>query len=525
MLLLKTTMIKLVFLCLAAGAHGCIDIPRFGAVTCQDGVRNGDETDVDCGGPCQACAAPNSLCEVPGDCDSQVCVDGQCQLPRCEDQIQNGDETGVDCGGACEVCALSAPGDPCEMGGDCDSGNCVDALCVAATCEDEVQNGDETGVDCGGMCQGCPPSGPGEPCEIGGDCDSTICADNVCLPARCDDGLRNATETDVDCGGECDQGCPLDGSCILPEDCATRGACIGGSPLMPVTYGRCAAANCDDLIRNQDETDVDCGGVCPLRCSLNQGCLTNDDCDSGSCQMEDGMPLGTCAAPNCSDGLQNGDETFVDCGGSCEQGCLPRHPCNEDADCNTGLTCDSLQCVASHCTDGTHNASETDYDCGGPNCVECGDRRMCSTVDDCRDDLICTNAATPATSFCLDETCVDGEQGGSETDVDCGGNQCLLCGPDRRCRSGFDCISSRCLRDDGSALPDDNDTPERGACADFCRNNIRDGDETGTDCGGPTCVNRCGPGGSCRESADCAPGNICQREDAVEFGSCLPGGG
>ena len=50
-------------------------------VTCTDGIQNGDETGVDCGGSeCAACAT-------------------------CDDGIQNGDETGVDCGGsACPAC-------------------------------------------------------------------------------------------------------------------------------------------------------------------------------------------------------------------------------------------------------------------------------------------------------------------------------------------------------------------------------------------------------------------------------------
>ena len=48
--------------------------------------------------------------------------------PTCDDGIQHGDETGVDCGGSCAPCA---------------------------TCDDGIQNGDETGVDCGGSCAPC----------------------------------------------------------------------------------------------------------------------------------------------------------------------------------------------------------------------------------------------------------------------------------------------------------------------------------------------------------------------------------
>ena len=48
--------------------------------TCTDGIQNGDETGVDCGGDCDPC-------------------------PTCDDGIQNGDEEGVDCGGTeCDAC-------------------------------------------------------------------------------------------------------------------------------------------------------------------------------------------------------------------------------------------------------------------------------------------------------------------------------------------------------------------------------------------------------------------------------------
>jgi hypothetical protein len=57
--------------------------------------------------------------------------------PTCDDGIQNGDETGVDCGGSCEPC-IDEP-----------------------TCDDGIQNGDETGVDCGGSC---------EPCNVPTEC-------------------------------------------------------------------------------------------------------------------------------------------------------------------------------------------------------------------------------------------------------------------------------------------------------------------------------------------------------------------
>lgn len=75
---------------------------------------------------------------------------------------------------------------------------------------------------------------------------------------------------------------------------------------------------CADGIQNQDETGIDCGG---------SYCLPCDNCVDGiQNQDETGIDCGgsICCAPcifTCSDGIQNQDETGVDCGGSSCQAC------------------------------------------------------------------------------------------------------------------------------------------------------------------------------------------------------------
>jgi hypothetical protein len=56
-----------------------------------------------------------------------------CKAPNCTDGSQNGDETGVDCGGACATdpmapkkCASNAK---CLYPIDCDSGRCEAGTC------------------------------------------------------------------------------------------------------------------------------------------------------------------------------------------------------------------------------------------------------------------------------------------------------------------------------------------------------------------------------------------------------------
>jgi hypothetical protein len=47
--------------------------------------------------------------------------------------------------------------------------------------------------------------------------------------------------------------------------------------------GGSGTASCTDGIQNQDETGVDCGGVCGASCADGDSCLTDEDCDSGWC--------------------------------------------------------------------------------------------------------------------------------------------------------------------------------------------------------------------------------------------------
>lgn len=63
----------------------CPDSTENPTETCSDGIENGDETGLDCGGP-----------------DCPPCV-------TCFDLQKNGDETGIDCGGSCEPCHVVIP--------------------------------------------------------------------------------------------------------------------------------------------------------------------------------------------------------------------------------------------------------------------------------------------------------------------------------------------------------------------------------------------------------------------------------
>ncbi|MEZ4438072.1 MAG: hypothetical protein R3B72_03240 [Polyangiaceae bacterium] len=48
-------------------------------------------------------------------------------------------------------------------------------------------------------------------------------------------------------------------------------------------------APCVDGVKNNDETDIDCGGSCAATCAEGQGCNVNADCTSGNCGLNGGF--------------------------------------------------------------------------------------------------------------------------------------------------------------------------------------------------------------------------------------------
>jgi hypothetical protein len=69
---------------------------------------------------------------------------------------------------------------------------------------------------------------------------------------------------------------------------------------------------CANGIKDQDETDIDCGGAACPKCAEFKACNVNADCATGWCR--DQMK---CLTPTCDDGIKNQDETNIDCGGKC----------------------------------------------------------------------------------------------------------------------------------------------------------------------------------------------------------------
>jgi hypothetical protein len=110
---------KLALACLVLVLPGCV---WYLHPTCTDGVKDGNETDVDCGGSCGKCNI-GQRCGQNTDCDDSICVAGECTPDQCDDGKVDGQETDVDCGGG--MCRKCAGGRNCSVASDCFSGTCV----------------------------------------------------------------------------------------------------------------------------------------------------------------------------------------------------------------------------------------------------------------------------------------------------------------------------------------------------------------------------------------------------------------
>jgi len=133
-------------------------------------------------------------------------------------------------------------------------------------------------------------------------------------------------------------------------------------------------------VKNSTETDKDCGGICGSTCKNGEVCLVDNDCKSKTCF--DGVNF-VCAA-SCFDGIQNLNETDIDCGGGCAAKCTNRQVCAINADCAAGLSCQATVCRPTHCVNATFDpVVETAEDCGGL-CGGCIAGDACLLDADCK---------------------------------------------------------------------------------------------------------------------------------------------
>ena len=153
--------------------------------------------------------------------------------PTCLDGVKDGDETGIDCGGSC-VAGCNAQGRADTVGNGTTGGT------DPATATNGIKDGTETDVDCGGGGAKCAE---GKACKVDGDGAIACNYAGVCIGApSCSPHLGGDT-----CGaGEVDQGTPKHESCCrtLPVTGFTDAAHPGKAVYLDkyeITVGRVRA--------------------------------------------------------------------------------------------------------------------------------------------------------------------------------------------------------------------------------------------------------------------------------------------
>lgn len=379
-------------------------------------------------------------CLTAGDCLSNVCIDNRCVAPACGDGVMNGEETDVDCGGP--ACVPCAGGMACLAGSDCQDGVCHDGRCRAPSCIDGMANGAETDVDCGGPA--CPPCATGKGCAADGDCLGGRCSGTTCLPS-CTDTVQNGSETDVDCGGPACVGCATGMRCAAGSDCLSR---VCGPA------GTCAAPSCGDGVVNTASEACDDGNAsntdgCLTTCAVavcGDGFVWSgvERCDDGNSSDSDACPR-TCEPARCGDGfVYAGVEACDDGNRLSGDGCSPS--CLLEA-CGDGVVGPGEQC-----DDGNFdNTDDCPFTC---RTARCGDGFVRAFVEGCDDANSVSGDGCSATcavepgyvcrgtpSVCseaAERRCNDAQDNDLDGDVDCDDPDCAVgCDPPASgCASG-----------------------------------------------------------------------------------------
>lgn len=119
--------------------------------TCSDALKNGTETDVDCGGLSCAPCNPGQLCAVNADCETSVCTGGTCQPPAVVSTSPAGGATGVPVGSAIAITFTSMM-----------NAATLSAQTVSGPCTGTIQVSADNFATCIGFASGTPAMSAGD---------------------------------------------------------------------------------------------------------------------------------------------------------------------------------------------------------------------------------------------------------------------------------------------------------------------------------------------------------------------------
>lgn len=287
---------------------------------CDNGAMNGTPGNA-CNAFCQVPSCGNGQIDAGEQCDSgtghpnTATCDSDCTNPVCGDGLVN-----TAFGEQCDNGVNNTLDSTCPYGVSCATRcdtTCHTLAVTTPSCGDGLVDGDSSHVET------CDDSGATESkayCTYGVQSACTAChtCTLVVLPARyCGNSIVEANN-----GGT--------------ETCDPPGVsgCRSGST------DKCTS--CTDGVQNGGESDIDCGGGAAgcTTCAKTKKCTTAADCASGYCDTAASPHVCATPPPTCTDGISNGGETGVDCGGTSTCGGCAGDPCAANSDCHSNA-CDT----------------------------------------------------------------------------------------------------------------------------------------------------------------------------------------
>ncbi len=158
-----------------------------------------------------------------------------------------------------------------------------------------------------------------------------------------------------------------------------------------------------------------------------------------------------------------------------------------------------------HCVEGSCSRN---FGCLEPPYISCF-RPPCDANGRCPAPLTCERSNNRCVEPCSGvgcPTCTDGVRNGAETGTDCGGGSCAACDPGLGCAAGLDCASGLCSG--GVCVAD---CGSRTACSGGCLDTLADP----LNCGG--CGLQCPAGGVCQNgTCACQAGQLLCGEQCVD---------
>ncbi len=296
------------------------------------------------------CGSANAVKGKPCVEDGGVLCDGagKCVAATCMDGFENGDETDVDCGGSCS---------------DCGEGkDCTDA----PDCENGLYCAKPDGVP-PGVCK--PIKALGDGCLGAAECGANFCTDGVCCKvAACIDGCWTcALSGNGTCAAHVGKACGdvADDECTSPDSCDAQGICQPNHADAMTSCGSLASSECSapdtcdgagKCKPNHAAASTMCGS------QVDDVCTDPDACDGAGACLTHNVGNGTVCGGKCQGEM-------VTLAGSCMNGACT----GQTSACAGGYTCNAAQTACRTSCTARSDCAATSY-CvfGKSQCASCG---------------------------------------------------------------------------------------------------------------------------------------------------------